>query len=99
MISAFIFFAHFLFILIIFTKKWQEESLGNAFINVALIILLFTIGWSISTTLTKFFTDSKGFGIHFDGDTISLTILSLAEFLFYRVYYKGKQITEDDKGK
>jgi len=97
MITAFIFFAHLMFVLIIFTKKWQDESLSNAFINIALIILLFTIGWSISTSITKIFLESKGFGLHFDRDTISLTILTIAEILFYRVYYREKKTIVNDK--
>lgn len=98
MISALIFAAHLIFITVIFTKKWQEESLSAGIINVALIIILFSVGWSISTTIVKIFFDSKGLGIYFDADTISLTLLSIAEFFFYRFYYREEKSTEDDKG-
>ncbi len=87
MISAAIFAAHLVFILVIFTKKWQDESLSTAFINLALIIVLFAVGWSITTALVKLFFDAKGFGIYFDADTISLSLLAIVEFFFYRVYY------------
>ncbi|MEG8945874.1 hypothetical protein [Rosettibacter firmus] len=96
MISAIILAAHLIFITYIFTKKWQEESLSAGLINVALIIILFSVGWSISTTVVKIFFDEKGLGIHFNADTISLTLLSIAEFFFYRFYYKDESI-EDDK--
>lgn len=99
MISALIFAAHLIFITVIFTKKWQDESLGAGLINVALIIILFSVGWSISTTIAKIFFDSKGLGIHFDTDAISLTLLSIAEFFFYRFYYKEEKSTEDDTEK
>ncbi len=95
MISALIFSAHLFFILIIFTKKWQDESLSSAFINFALIIILFAVGWSIATAVVKLFIDSKGFGIQFDGDTISLTLLSIVEFFFYRFYYGEKETPQD----
>ncbi|HUX92895.1 MAG TPA: hypothetical protein VMV36_03740 [Ignavibacteriaceae bacterium] len=88
MITAIIFFVHFLFTLIIFTKKWQEENLSDAFINIGLIGLLFTIGWSISGIIAKLLMSQKGLGIMFDRDTFSLTILSVIEFFFYRMYYK-----------
>ncbi|MBS3945274.1 MAG: hypothetical protein KGZ42_07240 [Melioribacter sp.] len=94
MITAFIFFAHFMFVLYIFTKKWQDESISSALINVALITILFTVGWSISTSVVKIFFDSKGLGIQFNADTISLTILSIAEFFFYRIYYSEEKTTE-----
>jgi hypothetical protein len=99
MISAFIFFAHLMFILVIFTKKWQDESLSAAFINVALIVILFSVGWSISTTVVKLIFEQKGFGLHFDADTISLTLLTIAEYFFYRFYYREENITEADMGK
>lgn len=88
MVTALIFSAHLIFILVIFTKKWQDESLSSAFTNLALIIILFAVGWSISTSIVKLLIDSKGFGIQFDADTISLTLLSIVEFFFYRFYFK-----------
>jgi len=88
MITAIIFSAHLVFMLFIFTKKWQDESLAAAFTNLALVIILFAVGWSITTSVVKIFIDSKGFGIYFDADAISLTSLSVAEYFFYRFYYK-----------
>lgn len=99
MISAIIFAGHLIFITVIFTKKWQEESLVSGLINVALIIILFSVGWSISATIVKIFFDPKGFGIYFDADTISLTLLSIAEFFFYKYYYGEEKPTEVDKEK
>jgi uncharacterized membrane protein YhdT len=104
MISALIFSTHLVFISVIFTKKWQDESIGSAFTNLALIIILFAVGWSISTSVVKLIIDSKGFGIQFDSDTISLTLLTIAEYFFYKFYYSESKIedesaTEDGKGK
>jgi hypothetical protein len=104
MISALIFSAHLIFVTIIFTKKWQNESLGSAFTNFALIIILFTIGWSVATSIVKIFFDAKGFGTQFDSDTISLTILTIVEYFFYKFYYKDDnpepvEIIEGDKEK
>lgn len=95
MISAIIFSAHLVFISVIFTKKWQDESLGTAFTNLALIIILFAVGWSIATSVVKLFIDSKGFGIQFDSDTISLTLLAIAEYFFYKFYYSESKIEEE----
>lgn len=96
MISALIFSAHLVFLLIIFTIKWQDESLSTAFTNLALIIVLFAVGWSIATAVVKIFIDSKGFGIQFDSDTISLTLLAIVEFFFYRFYYRDNKEKEND---
>jgi len=100
MIAALIFSAHLVFMSYIFTKKWQDESLSSAFTNLALLVILFAVGWSISTSVVKIIIDSKGFGIQFDADTISLTLLSICEFFFYRFYYKeDKPATEAGKEK
>ncbi|MEW6653478.1 MAG: hypothetical protein AB1394_08410 [Bacteroidota bacterium] len=96
MISALIFAAHLVFVAYIFTKKWQEESLSAAFINLALVIVLFAVGWSISTSVVKLLFEPKGFGIHFDADTISLTLLTIVEYFFYTFYYsEEKEVTAD----
>jgi hypothetical protein len=87
MISALIFAAHLIFAAYIFTKKWQDDSLSSAFINLALIVVLFAVGWSIATSVVKIFFDQKGLGIQFNADTISLTLLAIVEFFFYKFYY------------
>ncbi len=97
MISALIFAGHLIFTAYIFTKKWQDESLSLAFINLALVVILFTVGWSISTSVVKIFFDQKGFGIQFDADTISLTLLTIVEYFFYKFYYADdKPATEGE---
>jgi len=96
MISAFIFFAHFIFILIIFTWKWQNDGISGAFLNVSLILILFAVGWTITGMIAKFVMEPKGLGLYYDRDTFSLTLLTLIEFFFYRIYYNRP--TADDKG-
>ena len=88
MISAFIFFAHFLFILIIFTWKWQSDGISAAFINIALILILFAVGWTITGMISQLLMEPKGFGLYFDRDTFSLSLLTIIEYFFYRIYFK-----------
>ncbi len=99
MINAVIFFLHIIFALIIFTKKWQDESLGSAFQNLLLIVVLFSVGWPISTMLVKIFVEPEGFGLYFDRDAIVLSLLTFGEYFFYRGYYRKEFTTEVDKGK
>jgi hypothetical protein len=103
MITAFIFFAHLIFALIIFTKKWQDEGLKTGFLNLALIGVLFSVGWSIATIIAKIFMEPEGLGMFYDRDTFSLTILSIGEYFFYRGYYAPSEnkeiVTEDGKEK
>lgn len=88
MISAFIFFLHLIFSLIIFTKKWQDEGIGAGLMNIGLIGVLFAVGWSITSMISKAVMEPAGFGLHFDRDTFSLMLLLIAEFFFYKIYYK-----------
>lgn len=98
MITAFIFFLHLIFMLVIFTKKWQDEGLQSGFLNIALIGILFAVGWTISGMIAKLVMEQEGLGIYYDRDTFSLTLLTIAEYFFYRFYYKdtfteaGKEI-------
>jgi len=95
MISAFVFFLHFLFALVIFTKKWQQESLSFAFINLGLIAILFTVGWSITGMISKLVMEPEGLGIYLTRDDFSLALLTAAEYFFYRMYYKEPAIVSD----
>jgi len=95
MISAIIFAAHLVFVSYIFTKKWQDESLSSALINLALVIVLFAVGWSIATSVVKLIFEPEGFGIQFDADTIALTLLSITEYFFFKFYYADdKEVTD-----
>lgn len=98
MITAFIFFTHLIFVLVIFTKKWQGDNISTAFINVGLIAILFSVGWTITGIIAKVLMEQPGFGIYYDRDTFSLTLLSVAEYFFYKMYY-GEDATEAGKGK
>lgn len=95
MITALIFSAHLIFALVIFTKKWQDESLSSGFLNVTLIAILFTVGWTIAGIIAKLFMEPKGLGLQFDRDTFALTLLTFAEYFFYRFYYKDESNLAD----
>lgn len=99
MIISTIFFIHLLFSLIIFTIKWQEEKLSAAFLNIGLIAVLFAVGWSIASIIAKLLMEPKGLGLHFDRDTFALTLLSIGEYFFYRLYYKPVTAIQDGKEK
>ncbi len=81
--------------LIIFTKKWQEDGLSSGFFNLGLIGILFAVGWTITGMIAKLVMEPEGLGIYYDRDTFSLTLLSAAEFFFYRFYYTETPIAND----
>ncbi len=88
MVNVFILALHLIFIIYIFLKKKAEESVSNGLINIALILILFSVGWSIISLLLNIFIEPEGFGKDFDRSTISLSILTIGEFFFYRSFFK-----------
>ena len=100
MAAALIFAAHIIFLGYIVTQKWRKDSHSSALTNAALIIILFSVGWSIITMVLRLFVEPQGFGKHFDRDAIALTLLTIGEYFFYKYYYfPAKEITEDGKEK
>ncbi len=66
-----------------------------AFLNMGLIAILFTVGWSIMGMISKFFMDPEGLGTYLTRDDFSLAMLVIAEYFFYRIYYKEPAIVND----
>lgn len=95
MITAFIFFVHLIFGLVIFTKKWQAENLSAGFLNITLIAILFAVGWTITGIVAKVVMEPKGLGMQFDRDAFSLSLLTIIEFFFYKFYYHEEPIAID----
>jgi hypothetical protein len=83
--------------LIIFTWKWQTDGISSAFINIALILILFAVGWTITGLIAKLLLEPEGFGLYFDRDTFSLSLLTIIEYFFYRIYYKETTATDKEK--
>ena len=99
MVIVLIFLIHIVFTIYIVVKRIKTESKSTALFDVVLIIILFSVGWSLSTMISKVFWDPEGFGKHFDRDTISLTILTIVEFFFYKFYYNDLISTGGEREK
>ena len=76
-------------------QKVAEEGLSFAFLNMGLIAILFTVGWSITGMISKFFMESEGWGTLLNADDVSLAMLAIAEYFFYRIYYNEPAIVND----
>jgi hypothetical protein len=83
MITLFIFYAHVIAAVTIFTKRWQDGDWKEGLLGVGFLALVFSVGWSISTFILKLFLDEKGFSIWFDRDTASLVFLLIMEAVFF----------------
>lgn len=90
MVNVILYALHFIFFVYIFVRYVKEESLIEAVLNGTLIIILFTVGYSVFDFITQFFIPAGGLGKDFTRDSINLTLLSIIEFFFYKGYYFGK---------
>lgn len=98
MVNVVLYFFHAVFFIYIVYTRFKNETPSDAALNAALIIILFTVGYSIFDFLTKFIIVDEGFGRDFTRDTLNLTLLSIAEFIFYKNYYFNKT-TSNEKEK
>jgi hypothetical protein len=88
-IPLLVFYVHVVFIAAAFTTRWQKEGLGEGFLAVFFVCLIFFVGWSMSTFLIKLLFSPQGLGGIFNRDAISLLLLGAAEGVFYYFYLRG----------
>lgn len=114
MIPVIIFYLHTIFAVYAFCKSFQSEGLLQAFLNTGFIIILFSVGWTISDLfvgfavssngylvdmptskvvlsllkISGFFTPGQGKGVLNPKDSISLIVLSVMEYYFYKFYFR-----------
>lgn len=102
MVSAFIFILHFITAVYAFIV-YKKESVGEGFLAVAFVGIVFAVSWTIASMLTNLLfsidwfvrwywqpLDSWVWRVvrkEFNYDTISLLILTGIEFVFYYFYF------------
>jgi hypothetical protein len=91
MIAAFIFYIHIVGAIYAFAGGFVRDKLSDAFIMVAFVAIIFTVGWTIAGFIVKFFFPPGGFGPWLDPDTISLIIVSILEAILYLTYFYQKR--------
>ncbi|MDP1676184.1 MAG: hypothetical protein Q8L88_04905 [Bacteroidota bacterium] len=90
MIPLIIFYLHTVGISAAFTSEYQKNGVVSAFLSVGFIVLIFSVGWTISTFVLKYIISEAGFGIWFNRDAVSLLLLTIGEVFFYYYYYKDE---------
>lgn len=90
MIPLFVFYIHVVAATYVYAKRWQEEGIIEAFLAVGFMILIFFVGWSVSTAVLKLLVDERGLGRFFDRDATSLVLLTILEVGLYVFYFKKK---------
>ncbi len=93
MIILFVFYLHTVAAIYTFTKRWQETNFIWGFLSVILIVLIFSVGWTLTDSFLKLFIEKKGFGPLFDRDAMALVLVTLIEimFLYFQTIWKKKK--------
>lgn len=99
MLAFAIFLLHIIFFAFIFAKLSKKENYKHAFYNFLFNIIVFTVGWALTTMLANAVFPMAGYSKELNIDTISLIILTIAEATFYKFYYSDLFSTSDGMGK
>jgi len=93
MIPLVVFYLHVVFVAAYFTKRWQEEGLGEGLLAVVFSGLIFFVGWSMTSFIVRLFISEQP-DLVMNRDNASLLLLTGSEAVFYFFYLRG-----DDGGK
>ncbi|MDH7514732.1 MAG: hypothetical protein QHI48_02495 [Bacteroidota bacterium] len=102
MIAAFIFYLHIVGAVYAFSYSYCKHKLGDAFMAVAFVGVIFSVGWTIAAFVVRFTVPPHGFKPWLDTDTLSLIIVTILEAVLYGTYFratrlrrKRSEVTED----
>ena len=114
MTAAFIFFLHLALVIFAFIK-YKKESIGEGFLAVAFVGIIFAVGWTIAAILTNLLFTPEWFikwywqpldswvwrkiRKEISRDTISLLFLLTMEIIFYYFYFLTEQNQDKEKKK
>jgi|GEM_PF-175256 len=80
MIDVTIFFGHTIFAVYAFARSYQTDGLLQAFLNIAFIITLFAVGWTISDLFVGLVIPAGGFVIPNPSGKFFYSILKMTGF-------------------
>lgn len=90
MIPLFVFYCHIVAVAAVYTRRWQEEGLGEGFLAVFFMALIFFVGWSMASFLLKLLMPPGSPADFLNRDSASLLLLTAAEAVFYYFYLRGE---------
>jgi hypothetical protein len=93
MIPLLVFYAHVVAVVAVFTKRYQDENIGEGFLAVFFMGLIFFVGWAMASFIMKLVMPQEGLTTWFDRDAASLLLLTLAESVLYYFYFREDQST------
>ena len=92
MIPVLIFWIHIIGAVYLFSKRYSEEGLGEAFLSLGFAAIVFTAGWTLSSFVVHLIFGVKGLNAILNSDTLSLILLTILEAIFYRMWFARSKL-------
>lgn len=92
MIEVIIFYAHVIFLVYVFAKTFVEERFSNALLSAIFIVIIFSVGWTLSAFVIALFIPPQGLTRILTRAAFSLALLTLLEILLYKFYFSRKPV-------
>ncbi len=87
MIELVIFYVHLVAAAYAFTQRWQQRGMKDGILAVALMALVFVIGWSMTAPLANIILPNSWRSQLFSSDTLSLILLAIGEAFFFKLFF------------
>lgn len=95
MIAVVIFFIHVIFAVYVFSRTYQSDGLMQAFLNIAFIIILFSVGWVISDLIVGIIISDNGYLITIPKNAFWQFILKISGFFIPNNDGTGRLVPKD----
>ncbi len=90
MIPVFVFYLHVVFAVYTFTRNYIQENFLSGFLSLIFVVVIFSVGWTISEFLMALFMKPEGLSLLFPRAAFSLLFVTILETMFYSFYYSRK---------
>ena len=91
MVPLLVFYIHTIAAATTFTRRWQESGWAEGLLGVAFIVLIFMVGWSMATFVSRLLMEQAGFCRWFDRDAFALSLLTVVEAIAYVIHTRRKR--------
>lgn len=91
MIAVVVFALHGIAAVYAFVTRKKQGGLTEGILAVAFLGIIFSVGWTILTLITNLIFPPEGFATWFNRDAITLTLLTIAESLFYFFFLRSER--------
>lgn len=90
MIPVIVFYIHVVFGVYSFTRNYILESFLSGFLSLIFVVVIFSVGWTISEFVMSLFMKAEGLSLLFPRAAFSLLLVTILEVIFYSFYYGRK---------